>query len=100
MEKSRFRWLFRWSPVSVFIIVMIYLCGSIFYMDHFQHKIETKIEKSTVNIEIVEEFRSGDFPHDIMRVKFHDEIWIYRLFEDGLIKKITIKEEVETDNPH
>ena len=30
-------------------------------------------------------------PADIMRVEFADETWIYRLYEDGTVKKVTSK---------
>jgi len=31
-------------------------------------------------------------PADIMRVEFADETWVYRLYEDGRVKKIISKE--------
>ncbi|NVM20363.1 MAG: hypothetical protein HWN68_01100 [Desulfobacterales bacterium] len=30
-------------------------------------------------------------PADIMRAEFADETWIYRLYEDGTVKKVTSK---------
>ena len=32
---------------------------------------------------------SYSLPADIMRVEFADETWIYRLYEDGTVKKVT-----------
>lgn len=99
MEKTKlFRWLFRWSPVSVFFIVMIFLCCFSI------HKIETKIEEkpTVITKDIAEEdaFCSDNFPHDIMKVEFYDEIWIYRMFEEGgEIEKIIILKKVKKRKP-
>ncbi|OEU45831.1 MAG: hypothetical protein BBJ60_00300 [Desulfobacterales bacterium S7086C20] len=34
---------------------------------------------------------SYDLPADIMRVEFAKEIWIYRLYDDGTVKKVVNK---------
>ena len=35
---------------------------------------------------------SYPLPADIMRVEFADEIWVYRLYEDGRVKKVISKD--------
>lgn len=67
------------------ILIILIVSGVIFGL---RNEISTQVQAEE-NIELVE----YKLPSDIMVVEFSDEIWKYRLFENGIVKKIVVKKE-------
>jgi len=84
---------FIMTRIVIFMTILVFVVSFRTHVPILPDTIYTTVDPAEI-----EPIFEPSFPADIMMVEFKDEIWKYRLFKCGKIKKVVVLKESEEDD--